>query len=223
MANNLWDYYTVYILLFFYNSFQYSIDYDGTAETEGFVDVTNATLGASPVTLIVPIAATATSYNANLTVRNSTTGCVSQNNAFTITVNPLPVPTISGNDTTCVGSVELYETETGMTNYTWNITSGSGTITPPGDTYDATIIWGDVSGQYEDRTISVNYTDSNNCSAASATEMTIRVFRVPETGPQYHIPNEFNEWWGRKKDGRRKMEDGRWKNDECDENGREEK
>src|SRR4030095_10425138 len=56
---------------------QYSIDYDATANTAGFSDVTNAALPASSIVLTVPAAVPATTYNATLTVRNSTTGCVS--------------------------------------------------------------------------------------------------------------------------------------------------
>jgi hypothetical protein len=67
---------------------QYSIDYDATANTAGFVDVTNATLPASPIVLTVPGAAAATTYNATLTVKNSTTGCVSTTYNVAVTVNP---------------------------------------------------------------------------------------------------------------------------------------
>ncbi len=110
-----------------------------------------------------------------------------------VTVNPLPVPTITGADTVCNGEVELYQTESGMTGYTWSITAGSGTITPPGDTYNAEVTWGGVTGQYLDRIISVNYTDSNGCTATDPVERTIRVFRLPLTGPAYYVPNDNNQ------------------------------
>jgi hypothetical protein len=168
---------------------QYSIVYGATAIAQGFVDVTNVGLGSSPIQPSVPVAAASGDYGANLTVRNSGTGCSSSNNPFTIRIHSLPVPTITGEDTTCIGAVEIYETETGMSNYVWNITAGSGSIDPPGDTYNATVTWGVVAGQYEDRIISVSYSDGNGCSPSPAYERTIRVFRIPQTGPAYHIPN----------------------------------
>ncbi|HEX8999259.1 MAG TPA: choice-of-anchor Q domain-containing protein, partial [Blastocatellia bacterium] len=66
---------------------QYSIDYNAAANTAGFVDVTNASLTASPIVLVVPGAAASATYNATLTVRNSTTGCVSSGVAFTVTIS----------------------------------------------------------------------------------------------------------------------------------------
>jgi hypothetical protein len=110
-----------------------------------------------------------------------------------VVVHSLPVPTITGSITTCAGAVELYETETGMSSYIWTITSGGGTITPPGNTYQATITWDAVVGQYQDRVISVNYTDGNGCTATDDAELTIRVFRIAQTGPSYYIPNDHNE------------------------------
>ncbi len=69
---------------------QYSIDYNAAANTAGFVDVTNAALTASPIVLTVPGAAASGTYNATLTVRNSTTGCVSSSTAFTVTISNCP-------------------------------------------------------------------------------------------------------------------------------------
>jgi len=69
---------------------QYSIDYDTTANTAGFVDVSNATLTASPIVLVIPGAAAAATYNATLTVRDSATGCISSSVSFTVTVLACP-------------------------------------------------------------------------------------------------------------------------------------
>jgi hypothetical protein len=80
-----------------------------------------------------------------------------------------------------------------MGSYSWSITTGSGTIAAPGNTYDATVTWGSVIGQYEDRIISVNYIDGNGCTATNPTEMTVRVFRIPQAGPAHHIQNTWND------------------------------
>ncbi|WP_408038953.1 beta strand repeat-containing protein, partial [Tenacibaculum amylolyticum] len=65
---------------------QYSIDFDTTAEGQGFSDVTATSLPASPIAITVPSTANAATYNATLRVINSVTGCVSNGTAITITV-----------------------------------------------------------------------------------------------------------------------------------------
>jgi hypothetical protein len=80
---------------------QYSITTGATAMA-GFVDVNNATLGSSPLTVTIPASAINT-YDFNLTVRNSITGCVSAVVPFTLAVTALVGCTIyvrkDGNDT----------------------------------------------------------------------------------------------------------------------------
>jgi hypothetical protein len=71
---------------------QYSINYDATALGQGFVNVTNATLNPGSITLAVPAGAVAGTYNGTLTVRNSTTGCVSSSGVpFTVKVQQVLV------------------------------------------------------------------------------------------------------------------------------------
>lgn len=66
---------------------QYSIVYDAAANLAGFVNVVNASLPASPIPMTVPGAVAAGTYNAILTVTNSTTGCTSTAAAIAVTVN----------------------------------------------------------------------------------------------------------------------------------------
>jgi hypothetical protein len=66
---------------------EYSITWDGAALAAGFTDVAFTTLPASPIALTVPAAADATTYNGTLTVRNTTTGCISSNNSIAVTIN----------------------------------------------------------------------------------------------------------------------------------------
>ncbi|HNG89296.1 MAG TPA: hypothetical protein PK858_03800, partial [Saprospiraceae bacterium] len=91
---------------------QYSIDYDATANTAGFVDVTNATLPVSPISLVIPNNVAAGTYNGSLTVRNSTTGCVST--TYNISVAVLPIPTLS----TAVTNVPCPSSSTGAIDLT---------------------------------------------------------------------------------------------------------
>ena len=94
-----------------------------------------------------------------------------------LTVNPLPVPTIAGNASICVGTAgNIYETETGMTNYVWTVSSG-GAITAGGTSTNntVTVTW-TMSGA---KTVSVNYSNNNGCSAATASVKNVTVNPLP--------------------------------------------
>ncbi|MCX6231701.1 MAG: hypothetical protein NTZ33_09175, partial [Bacteroidetes bacterium] len=83
----------------------------------------------------------------------------------TITINPLPVPLITGVSPVCaVSSGNVYSTQAGMTNYIWNVSAG-GTITAGGGTNSITVSWNTTSAQ----TVSVKYTNANGCTAATPT------------------------------------------------------
>ncbi|MEI7422898.1 MAG: tandem-95 repeat protein, partial [Prolixibacteraceae bacterium] len=115
------------------------------------------------------------SYSVFVTDAN---GCSNTTSSKTITVNPLPVPTISGSTTVCINSTgNVYTTESGMTAYSWSIVGG--TITAGGTATDntATVTW-TVSGA---KSISVNYTNGNSCTAASSTVYNVTVNPVIAT------------------------------------------
>ncbi len=108
----------------------------------------------------------------------------------TETVYPIPAPTITGPDTLCTGSASIYETEAGMSDYVWTISpGGSGSISAPVNSASVTITWGSITGMYENRTLTVEYTSEHGCETVTPAEMDVRIFKVPETGPSYHIPN----------------------------------
>jgi uncharacterized protein (TIGR02145 family) len=97
--------------------------------------------------------------------------------SYNVTVNPLPVPTISGSNNVCNQSTgNVYATETGMTAYTWVITGGI--ITAGGTATDntATVTWNTVGTE----SISVNYNDANGCTAASPTVTNVTVKPLPD-------------------------------------------
>jgi len=86
-----------------------------------------------------------------------------------IITKALNVPTISGNTSACINSTgNVYTTQSGMTGYSWNIVGGTGT-TPDNN---ATVTW-NASGA---KSISVNYTNGNGCTAATATVYNVTVF-----------------------------------------------
>jgi hypothetical protein len=96
---------------------QYSVVWDAAAIAAGFVNVTNAALPVSPITLVVPVAAPAATYTATLTVTNSTTGCTSNGYPISFTVNPKPTITLGPNPSVCSGATSA--------NLTYSATTGS--------------------------------------------------------------------------------------------------
>ena len=109
---------------------QYTIDFDATAEGQGFADVTTFTsLPSSPISLVVPTGATPETYNGTVTVKNSTTGCVSTTYSFTVTINsPVNISTQPNNSVSTAGSDAIFTvvaTGTGLT-YQWQISTNSG-------------------------------------------------------------------------------------------------
>ena len=82
---------------------QYSIDFDAAAQTQGFVDVTNVALPASPIAITIPGAAVAGTYNATLTVRNTVTGCIGTSQPITVTINSEPSITLGAHPEICEG------------------------------------------------------------------------------------------------------------------------
>jgi len=92
----------------------------------------------------------------------------------TVTINTLPVPTITGPTLPCFNSIgNVYTTENGMTNYIWDVSTG-GTVTSGGTTSDntVTVTWTFAGAQ----TVSVNYTNGNGCTAASATIYNVTIY-----------------------------------------------
>jgi gliding motility-associated-like protein len=96
---------------------------------------------------------------------------------YPVTVNALPVPTITGSNSVCVGTTGVtYSTEAGMSNYVWTVSSG-GTITAGAGTQQITVTWNTAGAQ----SVTVNYQDANGCSAASPSSFSISVNQVDVT------------------------------------------
>jgi len=114
---------------------QYSINYDATAEAQGFVDVALTALPSTPITLTLPGGAVAGTYNATITVKNTTTGCSGSATAFTITIDPAATPVAAG---TITGTAYICQSQSGVaysvpaitnaTSYTWTYSGTGATI-----------------------------------------------------------------------------------------------
>ena len=105
-------------------------------------------------------------------------GCAATNpTALSVTVNPLPVPTIAGSASLCFGSTQIYSTESGSgeTAYSWTVNGG--TIVSGGTATDSNIeiLWDGVAPY----NVSINYIDVNGCTAASPTLLPIAIIPLP--------------------------------------------
>jgi gliding motility-associated-like protein len=129
-------------------------------------------------TFTTPILTSDTAYY----VQDSTCGPSLSRTRIPVTVNPLPVPALSGPVTPCVlSSGNVYSTEPGMIFYIWIVSSG-GAITSGWGTNSIAVTW-DFAGP---QNVSVNYTDANGCTAINPSVLSVNVEPLPVptiTGP----------------------------------------
>ena len=140
------------------------------------------------------IANTTTTYTAtNLAITTKyraviTSGTCSPANSAEamVTVNPLPVPNVTGPSASYPGTTgNIYTTETGMTAYTWTISAG-GTIDLGQGTSSISVSWNTAGAQF----VTVTYTNSNFCSALPATIYPVLVGNIPgPAGPITGTPS----------------------------------
>lgn len=137
---------------------QYSITAGTPNSMSGFTAVSNATLGSSPISVVIPASAAGT-YNFNLTFRNTNTTCASNSIPFALTVgNPAPSVSISGSFdpiTACSGTASgAQQFKVGGTFLTGDVTvtapTGFEVASTLTGTFGATINLSSVSGTIVD-------------------------------------------------------------------------
>jgi len=132
-----------------------------------------------------------------------TNGSCTNELAVDVTVNPLPDATIKVLDNTiCEGeTLDLTVSVTtgslnfditvaddrvantdAVTNFNNTVWTFNPAVTPVWDSADG------VSSEYIYTITSI--TDGNGCTATNVDNVTVTVYKIPETGPQYHISNE---------------------------------
>ncbi|WP_161499174.1 DNA/RNA non-specific endonuclease [Flavipsychrobacter stenotrophus] len=102
----------------------YNIDWDATANTAGFTDVTGAILTGSSLPIIMPATGAVGSFTGSLTVSNGM--CTSAPYTVTTTILAYPTATVTSLDVPCVGhSGVVYITGTPANTISYMVDSGS--------------------------------------------------------------------------------------------------
>ncbi len=115
---------------------QYSIS-AGSPALDGFSAISNATLGSSPIDVAIPANAAPNIYQFIISVKNSSTNCVSPDQTFTVKVNDTPVaPIVTSLINYCQNAPTntLSATANGTNTLLWygtNNTGGTSSLTPP--------------------------------------------------------------------------------------------
>jgi protein-S-isoprenylcysteine O-methyltransferase Ste14 len=110
-----------------------------------------------------------------LNYTNASLCAVPQPASFAVNVVPQPIPVISGPANACLGfATNVYSTQSGMTNYAWTLSAG-GTITAGAGTNAISVTWNTLGA----KTVSVNYTNTEGCSALTPTVYNVTVNPTP--------------------------------------------
>ena len=92
-----------------------------------------------------------------------------------VTVNSLPVPTITGASSVCSGATgSLYTTESGNSAYVWTVTGGA--ITSGAGPNSIAVTWGAAGSG----TLTVTYTTPTGCAPSSPTSDNITISPSPD-------------------------------------------
>ncbi len=105
---------------------------------------------------------------------SNSNGSIAMANNVVVQMYPSPVPTITGVRSACAGTEGVpYTTEASMTNYSWIVTGGD--IATGAGTHAITVNW----GQAGTGNVSVNYANSNQCTALNLSQAIVAIFNPP--------------------------------------------
>jgi hypothetical protein len=145
---------------------------------------TGGTITSGANTNIITVCYSSSAISGNVSVYGTAVCGNGSPSSLAVTVNSLPMVTLAGPASVCIGSTgNVYTTQAGMSNYTWNVSAG-GAVTAGGNagSNTVTVTWNTLGPQ----TVSVNYTNAGGCTAASPTVFNVTVNARPTptiTGP----------------------------------------
>jgi len=130
-----------------------------------------------------------TDGSGTITLTQTTSEGCSESSYTEITINPLPIPQITGDNEFCNGESAIYNsnTEAGLT-YEWTVTGG--TINGDND-LDSIIVDWDTDGS---GTITLTQTTSDGCSESTAFDITVNSLPVPIFSDTTNPVCEFNTY-----------------------------
>jgi hypothetical protein len=91
-----------------------------------------------------------------------------------VTVNPIPVPVITGPSVGCITQSYGYSTASGNTGYVWTVSAG-GQILSGAGTSSVQIRWNSAGAQW----VTVTYTSAAGCAAVTPTTLNVSVGTLP--------------------------------------------
>jgi hypothetical protein len=158
---------------------KYSIDFNAAAEAAGMVDIVNATLPASPITVSLPTSVPAGSYVGAFSVSNAN-GCSSAATNVTFVINPTPAISLGANPTVCRGTVSslISYTATNANQYSIDFNAAANTA-GFADVTNATLSGGNISivipAAVAPGVYSATVTPRNSTSGCTGTAVAITV------------------------------------------------
>jgi len=139
----------------------------------GASSVTNATTNTVTVTW-GPYTASPGTLSVTETI--DATGCLQTTSTYSVTLQQRPIPSLTGPQTVCdQSSGNVYQTEAGMSTYTWSINGGSIMTGGGNGSPTATVTWNTPGTQW----IQVNYVNSLGCPGYPAKQIPVLVNVLP--------------------------------------------
>jgi hypothetical protein len=147
----------------------------------------NSSVVQSGVSSIYITTALVNGDNVHAVVTNSS-GCSAASSTLTMTVNPIPSVTITGSIQVCEETTTTLDAGAGFSSYAWSfgaINLGSAQT----QVVTAQSLVAPTNNATETYTVVV--TSAAGCSGSDT--HTIDVYRLPDTGPNYYVPNNNNQ------------------------------
>lgn len=157
------------------NGVTYSITAVPNATTYNWIVPNGASITAGAGTTSITVSYGSSAVSGNITVSGANSCIEGPSSTLAVTVNPAPLPVITGPNAACAGSANYtYSTEAGMSNYSWTVSSG-GSIASGSGTNSVIVHWNTTGFQ----NVQVNYSNLNGCTAATPTAYDVIVEDIP--------------------------------------------
>ncbi|WP_276505061.1 hypothetical protein, partial [Terrimonas pollutisoli] len=160
---------------------EYGVPYNvGSTYAWSITPNTGFTLTPNPTwPNLITVTWTAVGVYTMTVIETNADGCAGDPVSIVITVNELPLCSITGPDDVCPGSTNTYSAPPGMSTYNWSI-SGNGTISGATNGQTVSVLADNICGSY---TLTVTITDANGCTSTCSQTFDITAPPVVLTAP----------------------------------------